>query len=71
MPCFLLAGIILKDSVRSIRNELENVVEELEVEEYEDPRYGMTQEEYDEMYARIRAELIEELTHYAGNQNQQ
>lgn len=71
LPCFLLAGIILKDSVRSIRNELENVVEELEVEEYEDPRYGMTQEEYDEMYARIRAELIEELTHYAGNQNQQ
>ena len=31
----------------------------------DDPLGGMTQEEYDEMYERIRAELMEELMHVA------
>jgi hypothetical protein len=36
-----------------------------------DPLCGMTQEEYNEMYERIRAELIEELMHFAELQKEQ
>lgn len=69
-PCLLLAGLILKDCVINIRNELQNVMDELENPEEAapwelDPLCGMTQEEYREMYERIRAELIEELMHCA------
>ena len=64
-PCLLLAGLILKDSVNNIRYEMQQALLELEQEEEpdwaNDPLCGMTQEEYDEMYQRIRAELMEEL----------
>lgn len=68
-PCLLLAGMILKDCVGNIRYELARALEEMEnpVEEQpdwmNDPLCGMTQEEYNEMYERIRAELMEELMH--------
>lgn len=63
-PCLLLAGLILKDSVSNIRKEMREVMESMEDEDWQDdPLCGMTQEEYDEMYQRIRAELIEELMH--------
>ena len=65
----LVAGIILKDCVGNIHHELQNAVEELEDTNenhwQNDPLCGMTQEEYNEMYERIRAELIEELMHCA------
>lgn len=70
-PCLLFAGLILRDCVGNIRQELHNALEELErqetVEDWDpnDPLCGMTQEEYDEMYRRIRAELMEELMHCA------
>ena len=69
-PCLLLAGLILKDCVGNIRNELQAVMDELERPEEKaawelDPLCGMTQEEYRQMYERIRAELIEELMHCA------
>ena len=68
-PCLLVAGIILKDCVGNIHHELLNAVEELEDTNenhwQNDPLCGMTQEEYNEMYERIRAELIEELMHCA------
>lgn len=69
-PCLLLAGLILKDCVSNIRNELQAVMDELEKPEEKaawelDPLCGMTQEEYQQMYERIRAELIEELMHCA------
>ena len=65
-PCLLFAGLILRECVGNIRLELQNALEELEKQEEEDwdpsdPLCGMTQEEYDEMYQRIRAELMEEL----------
>ena len=60
-PCLLLAGLILRECVSNIRNELQNTLEELEQAEPIDPLCGMTQEEYNEMYERIRAELMEEL----------
>ena len=51
----------------NIHRELNNAVDELENADdwTNDPLCGMTQEEYDEMYERIRAELIEELKHSA------
>lgn len=67
-PCLLLAGLILKECVGNIHNQLQNAVDELENAEDDwqnDPLCGMTQEEYNEMYERIRAELIEELKHSA------
>lgn len=70
IPALLLAALILKDSVTSIQRELQIVLNELESPKQEnswenDPLCGMTQEEYNEMYERIRAELIEELMQFA------
>lgn len=61
-PCLLVASLILRDCVKNIRSELQSAMEELEHEpEPDDLLAGMTQEERDEMYERIRTELIEEL----------
>lgn len=75
-PCLLLAGLILRDSVNSIRAEMREALELLEQPDSQDslpdpndPLGGLTPEEYEqiyreiymEMYERIRAELIEEL----------
>lgn len=63
-PCLLLAGLILKECVGNIHHELQNAVDELENEDEDwqnDPLCGMTQEEYQQMYDRIRTEVIEEL----------
>ena len=69
-PCLLMAGLILKDCVNNIRSELQAVMNELEQPEAQadwelDPLCGMTEDEYRQMYERIRAELIEELMHCA------
>lgn len=70
IPILILSGMILRDSVNSIRSELNAVLElqqqpQDEPDWQNDPLYGMTQEEYKEMYERIRAELMEELMHCA------
>ena len=79
-PCLLLAGLILRDCVGSIQKDLAMAIYELEHpmpvappdNSWEnDPLCGMTQEEYNEMYERIRAELIEELMHFAELQKEQ
>jgi signal peptidase I len=69
-PCLVLATMIMRDSVSNIRAELAQMLE-LERQQAEaswenDPLCGMTQEEYDEMYQRIRAELMEELMQLAA-----
>jgi len=62
LPILLLGGLLMKDCVRNIRNELEEAMEELERESApKDPLLELTEEERNEMYERIRAELIEEL----------
>lgn len=66
IPCLLLAGLVLRDCVTNIRNELRSTMNEIEQADPVDPLCGMTQQEYDEMYERIRAELMEELIHCAG-----
>ena len=70
-PTLFVAGIILKDSVASIRKEMLLALEESQrIEQGQswenDPLCGMTQEEYNEMYERIRAELMEELMQIYG-----
>jgi signal peptidase I len=70
-PTLFIAGIILKDSVASIRKEMLLALEESQRIEQgqsweDDPLCGMTQEEYNEMYERIRAELMEELMQIYG-----
>jgi hypothetical protein len=75
-PCLLLSGLILRECVNNIRNELQEAMELLEEPlpetppwDPDDPLCGLTPEEYAqiyreiymEMYERIRAELIEEL----------
>lgn len=77
LPILLLAAMILRDSVKTIRSELQVVLMEAERLEQQasqeiDPLCGMTQEEYDEMYQRIRAEVMEELMQlYAEIQKEQ
>lgn len=72
IPTLLLAALILKDSVSSIRRDLMLVLEEsrqpVRPAWMDDPLCGMTQEEYNEMYERIRAELMEELMHFVETQ---
>lgn len=71
LPVLLLASLILKDSVASIQLDLQLVLEEERRRQQalsweDDPLCGMTQEEYDEMYQRIRAEIMEELMQIYG-----
>ena len=67
IPALAISGLILKDSVAGIRQDMLLLLEESRQQEQpqpweNDPLCGMTQEEYNEMYERIRAELMEELT---------
>ena len=67
IPVLLISGIILKDSVNGIRQDMLLLLEESRQQEQpqpweNDPLCGMTQEEYDAMYERIRSEVMEELT---------
>ncbi len=67
LPSLLLAGLILRNTVENIRQdmllalELEKQKNVSAAAAEEDP-IGMTDEEYKEMYERIRSELMEELT---------
>jgi len=76
-PSLLLSAMILKDSVGSIRQELQLVLEMEQLQQRQkeswedDPLCGMTQEEYNEMYERIRAELMEELKYFVELQKEQ
>jgi len=71
MPALLLAGMLLKDSVSGIRQDLRFILEEAQLQQEhtapeDDPLCGMTQQEYNEMYERIKAELMEELMQIYG-----
>lgn len=63
IPCFLLAGLLLRDCVQNIRRELKLALDEMD--EASDVRLELTSEEREEMSKRIRAELTEELIHGA------
>jgi len=66
-PTLFISGLILKDSVAGIRKDMLLMLEESRrMEEGQDPKEdplgGMTEEEYEAMYERVRAELMKELT---------
>ncbi|MBR3935292.1 MAG: signal peptidase I [Oscillospiraceae bacterium] len=66
MPSLILAGLILKSTVGSIHHELQMMMEmerqqQIMEKPKEDPLCGISEEEYREMYERIRKELMEEL----------
>ncbi len=62
IPILLLGGLLMKDCVTNIRAELQSAMAELERQTaQEEPLPEITEEERNEMYERIRAELIEEL----------
>lgn len=77
LPSLVLSTMILRDSVGSIRQELQMVLEMEQLQQNQkpawedDPLCGMTQEEYNEMYERIRAELMEELKYFVEIQKEQ
>jgi signal peptidase len=63
-PCLILAIVILKDSVKNIRSELNHIMTEMDEEEKHQKQLkeaAMTEEEYAQLAAQIRAELTEEL----------
>lgn len=73
VPILLLSGFMLRDNVKNIQKELQKAMDELIVAEAceahsEFAEGGITQEEYQEMYERIRAELMEELKQNEANQ---
>ena len=85
LPCLLISGFILRDSVGKIKTDMKKVIDELAEDEVKrqaeknneqssknnsqpnseeslhQDNVGLSSEEYEEMYSRIRAELIEEL----------
>lgn len=73
-PILLLSGLILRDSVKNIKKDLnaaiDTLVQETSSEKKDSHLVGevFTQEEYREMYERIRAELMEELKQNEANQ---
>ncbi len=63
-PCLIIAGVILKDCVKNIRGELKQIMNEMDEEEIHQKQLkdaAMTEEEYAQLAAQIRAELTEEL----------
>lgn len=67
IPVLLISTLILKDSVASIRRDMYVLLEESRRQQQvpsleDDPMCGMTEDEYREMYERIRTELMEELS---------
>lgn len=67
-PALFLSGLILRESMHSIQKELQELLalqQEASRNESPDPLGGITPEEYEEMYERIRAEIMEEIKYCA------
>ena len=63
IPCLLVAGLILQNSVKNIRNDLKNAEKETELKQQseQNPESTISAQEYEEMLSRIRDELTKEL----------
>ena len=74
VPILILGGLLMKDCVNNIRSELQKAMDELErgpvsPEPDPEPLLELTEEERQEMYERIRAEVLEELMKGAAEQS--
>lgn len=67
-PCLIIAGVILKDCVKSIRGELNQIMDDLDEMQQEKSAAELTPQEYEQLAAKIRAELTEELKQGAEEQ---
>ena len=64
-PCLLILGIVLKDNVKAMRQDIKKLVESVEgLKPTDSPvvtKKSLSSEEYESMKERLRAELLEEL----------
>lgn len=61
LPCLWICGLILQECVGNIRQELSSAMDEmLEEETQPQEKPGITQEEYDRIYEKIRQEVLAE-----------
>lgn len=60
-PLLVLGGLILRGSLSNIRRQLCAATEALNASQKSDPGAQISKEEYDEMYDRIKAEVLQEL----------
>ena len=60
-PILLLGALILRGSINSIRRQLQEVAREMDEAEALDEGIELTPEEYEEIYRKVRAEVLEEL----------
>ena len=70
LPLILILSWVLSSSVKRIKNSMQNLVEITEQKKNEADKtasQGISKQEYEEMYDKIRKELIEELKNSAEN----
>lgn len=61
-PCLVLGVLIMRNTIKNIRTEMENLSQELDAEENKDPLIKqMGTKEYQALCDRLRGELLEEL----------
>lgn len=63
LPCLVLGMLAMRDSVKSLREELENVTKELNESAAADTQQLFSKEEYEELCERLKLELLEEMKH--------
>lgn len=61
LPCLVCGMLAMRDCVKNLKIELENVTRELDAEEAADVQPVFTEEEYRELCERLKRELLEEL----------
>lgn len=64
LPIMVIAGLIMQDCVRKMKDELQQVMEEMDqgpVVDPDCPYQYFTKEDYNEMYEKLRQEMAEEL----------
>ncbi len=60
-PVLLLGALILRGSINSIRRQLQEVAREIDEAAVPGGEVKLTPEEYEEIYQKVRAEVLEEL----------
>lgn len=63
LPCLLVAGIIARESIKKLKNDISQMKTQLDSKESDttEAKETVSEAEKDEIYSRIKEELIEEL----------
>ncbi len=62
-PVLLIGSFLLRSSIRQIREGIDEAIAELEAEKKEPVTVEISDEEYQEMYERVKQQLMQELEH--------